>query len=142
MVEVLVAIVLLSFGLIGVAGLQIASVRVSHLSGVQTIADAQARSMLERIRRNPVGVTAGAYNSVALNSRPADPGCASSPCSASDMATSDVANWEADNARLLPGGTGSIRGNGSGSAFTITIVWNDNTPSGPVPRTWVMTAQP
>lgn len=142
MVEVLVAIVLLSFGLVGVAGLQIASVRASHLSGVQTLADVQVRSMMEKIRRNPAGVAAGAYDNVTLNSRPVDPGCTSNPCSATDMAISDVANWEADNARLLPQGTGSVAGHGTGSTFTITVAWDDNTASGTVHRTWTMTVQP
>ena len=70
LVEVLVAVVLLSIGLLGLAKLQFWGVRHTGSAYFRTQATQIANEMSERLRANPAGVAAGAYD---LNSS----GCAS-----------------------------------------------------------------
>jgi type IV pilus assembly protein PilV len=66
LVEVLVALVVLSFGLLGIAGLQITGVRGSQSSLYRSQAVVFMSDMSERIYSNRPGALAGAY--AALNS--------------------------------------------------------------------------
>jgi hypothetical protein len=42
------------------------------------------------------------------------------------MSSFDDGDWHAQLATLLPLGTGSVTGGGTGSVFTITVTWDDN----------------
>ncbi len=61
LVEVLVAVVLLSIGLLGLAKLQFWGVRHTGSAYFRTQATQIANEMVERMRANPVGVAAGYY---------------------------------------------------------------------------------
>ena len=62
LVEVLVAVVLLSIGLLGLAKLQFWGVRHTGSAYFRTQATQIANEMAERLRANPGGVATGAYN--------------------------------------------------------------------------------
>ena len=74
LVEVLVAVVLLSIGLLGLAKLQFWGVRHTGSAYFRTQATQIANEMAERLRANPGGVAAGGY---ALNKG----GCRPAQCS-------------------------------------------------------------
>ena len=57
LLEVLIAIVIFSIGLMGIAGLQASGMRYTQDSQLRTIAIAQAETMADRMRADPVGVS-------------------------------------------------------------------------------------
>lgn len=121
MIELLVAIVVLSVGLVGLAGLQMTSIKLNHSSYLRSQATVFAYDMLDRMRANSGGVALGGYNSI--TGVAADPGCISSGCSAMQMAQYDGREWLLSINNTLPSGTGTVVGNGAD--FTITVMWDD-----------------
>jgi type IV pilus assembly protein PilV len=128
LLEVLISIVILSIGLLGVAGLQLTGLRFSHDANLLYTASQQADDILDRMRANRAGIAAGAYDT--LTGGGTDPGCISTGCTATQMANTDAFEWGTLLAQALPMGTGTITGNGTGSLFTITVTWTEISPSG------------
>ena len=124
MVEVLVAIVILSFGLLGLAGLQADGLRNNTSAYMRSQATLVAYDMLDRMRANMQGVKNGNYDNL-LDTPPSDPDCVTTGCSVLQMAKNDAYEWSEKLAELLPSGQGKVTGNGLGSIFTITIMWDD-----------------
>ncbi len=124
LLEVLVAIVVLSLGLLGLAGLQAATLRNNQIAYYRAIAIQQTYDMADRIRANQAGATGGFYNNPAATHHACAP-CANSQ----EMAEEDFFQWSNNNARMLPAGGGNIAGVAGGS-FDITVSWNENTESG------------
>jgi len=125
MVEVLVAIVVLAVGLLGLAGLQATSLKNNRSSYSRTQAQLLAYDMLDRMRSNRSGVANGNYDNL-LGTTPNDPNCISSGCTIAQLAEFDAFEWSALLLQTLPSGTGSVKGSGKGSIFTITVMWDDN----------------
>jgi len=121
MMEILVTIVVLSIGLLGLAGLQVSGLQNNQSSYYRTVAMQQAYNIADRIRANAAGKDAGAYDS--LSGTASDPGCISSGCTPAQMAQYDQYQWNTDNANLLPSGAGKVARNGK--IFTATIMWDD-----------------
>lgn len=145
LLEILVAIVVLSIGLLGLAGLQAVSLNNNQIAYFRSIATQQAYDMADRMRANlgtPTtgGVRAGDYDNLTAIT-PADPGCLTSGCSASQMATTDHSQWNTINARLLPGGVGTVTNIGNAS-FEINVSWTEKTATGTVTRTFLTTVTP
>lgn len=121
-VEILITIVLVSIGILGVAGLHMTSLKHSQNSYMQTVAMLQAYDMADRIRANSEGAYQGAYNNI--TSAPDDPQCISTACDSEELAEYDAFDWNSDNAYLLPLGAGTVTGNST--EFTITVRWDGN----------------
>lgn len=128
LLEVLISVVVLSIGLLGIAGLQAFGQQNNHSAYLRTQATALAYDMIDRMRANKVGVAGGNYNAVDTTTTTyANPGCASgTTCSAALMAQYDAYDWQTSLASQLPSGNGQVVGAGSGSVFTITVMWNDD----------------
>lgn len=122
LVEVLVTLLIVSVGLLGVAALQLTTLRGNQEAYVRSQASVLAADILDRIRANPLAFRVGAYT-VALNGTG----------TAGSAAGKDLAAWQADIDRRLPGGAavsgGSIAmtqtATSTGDRFivTITIQW-------------------
>jgi type IV pilus assembly protein PilV len=125
MLEVLVAIVVLAFGLLGLAGLQADGLRNNTSAYMRSQATLMAYDMLDRMRANPQGVISGDYDAL-LEITPTDPSCITSGCSIAQMSQHDAFEWSQTLARELPSGQGRVVGSGAGSVFTITVMWDDN----------------
>jgi len=80
LVEVLVAVVLLSIGLLGLAKLQFWGVRHTGSAYFRTQATQIANEMVERMRANPVGVVTGGYALNGAGCGPVDCGVAWDDC--------------------------------------------------------------
>lgn len=130
MIEVLIAILVLSIGLLGLAGLQATGLRNNHQAYQRSIATQQVYDMADRMRANPAGVDAGAYN--AISGIPTNPGCTGSgTCSPANIAAYDAAEWNSANAALLPSGAGTVAVVGP-DVFTIIVTWDElKTGGGP-----------
>lgn len=128
LIEVLIAVLVLSIGLLGLASLQAASLRNNYSSYMRTQALLLANDMADRIRANPTGATAGSYNAIGPGGLPttAPASCQANGCTSAQMATFDTAAWGTLLNNTLPGGTGSVVGNVGGTVFTVTVMWDDN----------------
>jgi len=140
LLEVLVAIVVISLGLLGLAGLQAATLRNNQIAYYRGIAIQQTYDMADRIHANQAGVTAGAYNNLTATI-PTDPDCVTNTCTAANMAVADHSQWNNNNARMLPAGTGTVVAAGGG-AFDITVSWNENTEAGSTAQQFVTRVAP
>lgn len=151
LLEIMVAIVVLSLGLLGLAGLQAASLRNNQTAYYRGIATLQAYDMADRIRANLAGVRAGNYK--LLTGIPANPGCFTTGCSPADMAITDQFQWNTANAALLPDGEGIVAcadgppaagcTDDTGTwAFEITVRWTERTEIGSGPRSFVTRIAP
>jgi type IV pilus assembly protein PilV len=110
LVEVLVAVVVLSIGLLGLAGLQASGMRVGQSSIHRGQAAQLAYDMVDRLRVNIPN--AASYN-IAL---------ADAPPTTDTIPARDLRDWRR---RLLslPGGTGSVAV--AGKEVTIVVQWDD-----------------
>ena len=116
LVEVLVTAVIISVGLLGVAALQLTSLKSNQESYVRSQAAMLAADLLDRMRANQAGVRANHYE-VAANGTG----------TAGTVAANDLIAWQATINRLLPGddtdAAGSVDINGN--IVTITITWRE-----------------
>lgn len=144
LIEVLVTIVVVSIGLLGLAGLQISGLRANVSSEARSKATLLASDIIERMRANPLGVAANNYSAITVtkvsgNCSVATPAkiCSNTStttavnCTASEMATFDQWVW---GCGLTPA-TGAQRGGvinllPSGSA---SVTCTDNNAADPDP---------
>lgn len=141
LLEVLIALVVLSIGLLGLAGLQSTGLRFNQSASMRTQATQLAYDMSDRMRANQVAVNAGYY----LGAAGATAGCHTvsvSGCTPAEMAADDLAAWNAAITRYLPDGEGLIcrdndPSNGTSAAdhgcdnnatspFAIKLWWDDD----------------
>lgn len=117
LVEVLVTLVSTSVGLLGIAALQLATVRNAQEANARLQATALASSMIERIRVNPNGFRDGEY-SVSFNAQGAGDG----------QSRSDIDAWQREIDSTLPGGktwaAGAIERDRGTNAIVVTVRWN------------------
>lgn len=99
LMEVLIALVVLSFGLLGQAGLQAATLKVNQGSMLRSHATTLAYDILDRMRANRNPAIPGGYDNGAMGSTAVGGGA---------IATQDVQQWQARLAAMLPGGAGMI----------------------------------
>jgi type IV pilus assembly protein PilV len=119
LIEVLIALVILSIGLLGLAGLQTISLQFNTSAYYRSQATTLSYSLVDRMRANRQGALANAYNGVFE-----DPPPACNPLGLTGgTPAQDVAAWRNAIACQLPFGTGQITRNGA--EFTITVQWDD-----------------
>lgn len=134
LVEVLIALVVIAFGLLGLVALQSHSMKSTHSAHLRTQATLYAYDMLDRMRANREAARAGGYD---LALEDAAPTC--NPSDA-DLIDCDRAEWRADVASL-PNGTGSI-GYGAATGFaTVRVQWNDERAGGSTSEAVVIQSQ-
>ncbi|MBZ0142132.1 MAG: type IV pilus modification protein PilV [Rhodocyclaceae bacterium] len=137
MIEVLITIVIVSFGLLGIAGMLVRSLDSGMVSTSRSIAVMQANEMADRMRANLSGLRNGSYNAMNFTavSSCSSP-CLTGQCGPADQALLDFCLWNAQNQKKLPLGRGSISqrsdlGAGCATAqffcaFDITISWDES----------------
>jgi type IV pilus assembly protein PilV len=110
MPEILITVLIISFGLLALAGMQSYAVAVNTLSGNRAIAAVQANDLLEMLKANRVGFTAGNYaRAAAFNNTSRTftkyvvPTC-THPCAANVLATHDLQMFTARLKTALPAG--------------------------------------
>ena len=131
LLEILVALLVLSVGLLGLAGLQTFSLRNNHSAFLRSQAIVLAYDALDRIRSNRDQAllgTGSAYNATYSDS-PGAVDC-SSNCTSSRIAQYDLAAWKADVARL-PGGQARIAIDAN-NKVTVQVRWSDNRDGNPL----------
>ena len=139
LVEVLVSTVVLSIGLVGVAGLQAVSLNNNQSAFMRSQASVLAYDLADRMRSNVTGATSNFYD-------PTNPtvtaNCSTTiGCTPQQMALDDLADWNADLATYMPLGQGFVcidstpidgtsfadpQCDGTGTQFSIKVWWDDN----------------
>lgn len=132
MLEVLITVLILSFGLLGMAALITTGVRSNNIAHYRSLATQQTLNIADRMRANLVGVRAGAYDSLDTTI-PANPDCIANDCSEGEMATYDHFQWNTNNDRLLPGGEGTVNGN-LANGFRVVLMWTEKEMDGEVDK--------
>lgn len=119
LIEVLVAVLVLSIGLLGLASLQATSLRYNNDSSVQTQATFLASDMADRMRANVSKAADYPAKSAAANANCYNAG----GCTPDEMAANDVYEWNQALA-TLPAGQGTITSIGGG-LYRITVMWDE-----------------
>ena len=131
LVEALVALLVLSIGLLGVAALQLSSLRANHSSSLRSQATLLAYDIVDRMRANQSAASNGAYDT-ALGITP----------TGGTVAQDDLVRWKQNLTNTLPTGDGAVARSGAGGAvkFTITVQWDDSRGA-EAPLSFVMETQ-
>lgn len=130
LLEVLVALLVLSLGLLGLAGLQTMSLKFNTQSYQRTQATMLIDSMIDRMRANPDAVNSGVYNNIALGAVAASYSfsstCPRQCADADDLARYDIHQWLAAIGApgMLTNGKGGV--SFDGTRHTVTITWWEN----------------
>lgn len=121
LIEVMVALVVLSVGMIGMAALHGQSLRASSSAIFRTQAINLTSDMADRIRANRMGQAA--YGSAAANTN-----CTTADCTPAQMAAEDLYQWQQRVQQELPSGQGTVQYNGGTvpPTFTITVQWDES----------------
>ncbi len=130
LVEVMVAMVIFSVGLLGLAGLQSLGMQNNQTAYFRTVAIQQAYNMADRMRNNITAVNAGSYSALDTNIPVLGTNCITSACAPAALASFDHYEWNTNNAAELPEGRGSVTQ--VGSQFVICVMWNELKVPAPV----------
>lgn len=118
MLEVLIAVLVFSLGIIGLAGLLIFAIQSNHVAYLRTQATFLAHNMADRMAANPAGLWTNAYNGdypVAASTA----SCAAG-CTPAQLAEYDKAQWSTQLTTFLPNVSGNI------TCATTGIVYSPN----------------
>ena len=125
LMEVLIAMLLLSVGMLGMVGLKTASLKYAGQSNARAAASIYATDILDRMRANPVRAVAGQYNLTIGAAAPASP---------TTVAQVDLVQWRQRIAEGLPSGTGSVAV-AANSNVTVVLQWTERTDQAVSPQT-------
>jgi len=120
LVEAMIALLVISVGLLGIASLQLTAMNQNASSLHNSQAVWMAYNMSDRIRANP-----GEFDSYDGEDTAdiTDQDCVSSGCNPGEMVDADIADWKT-MVENLPGGRGIISSNADG--LLVSVMWDDN----------------
>lgn len=156
LLEVLIALLIFSLGLLGMAGLTVLSIKTNHSAYLRTQASFLAEAMSDRMRANIAGVWSGAYDGSYPKGVTA-PNCNSGAgCSPTEVALRDQDAFNKQLSQLLPNASADIACTQAGGAASaadllrrrpyngtclMTVTWSESqlqvgTDSTPYTLTW------
>lgn len=123
LIEVLIALIILSVGMLGIAGLYVQSMQAGRTSMFRHNAVTLAGDIADRIRANPSAGTA--YTATAG----ADKSCVNDvvDCLPADMAAHDIYLWQQQADDSLPNGRVTVTHDGDLvlPSYQITVGWDE-----------------
>ena len=129
LLEVMIALVIFSFGLLALAALMAKGLQYNTSALHRSYASSQAYDMADRMRANQLALEHPFYYKD-INPPAGDPpSCLCDdecPCDREAMATFDAWQWNSMNAAVLPSGSGTVKKKNGTSYYTISISWNEN----------------
>jgi len=122
LVEVLIALVVMSIGMLGIAGLYVQSMQAGRTSMLHHNAITMAGDVADRIRANPRA--GAAYAGAGANNNCVSGGI---NCTPDQMAANDIFLWQLQAANTLPNGTVTIVFNNAvlPPTYQITVAWQE-----------------
>lgn len=132
LIEALVAILILSFGLLALGGFLTYAVQLPKLSGNRSVAVVAANDLVERMRANSSGslsyvTSTFSATSTVPSSMPSGSTCSFPNCTATSLATMDVATVDFQVKRQLPNGgiTVTIPNNAAPTIGNVWVIWQE-----------------
>jgi len=122
LVEVLIALIIMSVGMLGIAGLYVQSMQAGRTSMFRHQAVTLAGDVADRIRANPrAGI---AYAGFGANNNCVAAGV---DCNEAQMAANDIFIWDQEALGSLPSGDVIVAYDGAAipPLYTITIQWTE-----------------
>jgi type IV pilus assembly protein PilV len=122
LVEALVALLVLSIGLLGIGMMQLTSLRSNHASSLRSQATLLAYDITDRMRAN---------RNAAINTNEYDIAIGAAATTGT-VAGDDLDGWKQNLATTLPGGDGSVariqvvNGTITTTTFVVTVQWDDS----------------
>lgn len=131
LIEVLVAMLILSFGMLALSGMLAYAVQMPKLSAYRSTAMMQAAGHIERMRANPAGYASGAYVETMTYNTTIAPvtACAYPACDAAAIATLDEFETNSGLRRELPLGGMRVVCNGACTSLEgdLWVMWQEPT---------------
>lgn len=133
LLEVMIAMVIFSIGLLGLAGIQAVSLNNNHSAYTRTISMQLAYNMADALRTSTdtsgqVSSTFDAVTSAIPGTAPAscvqENGGGAPNCTADGLAAFEIYHWKKRIEDTLPTGLGTVTRNGE--IYTITIMWDED----------------
>ena len=137
LIEVLVAVVILSIGLLGIAALQTTSVKNVQTANFRGQATLLTDNLIDRMRANRTGTINGDYIENSFPISPSAPSCDETlACTTTQLAKDDLTKWYANlersignsetvSAKITCDGVVGAGACAVGSIITITISWQE-----------------
>jgi type IV pilus assembly protein PilV len=122
LVEVLIALIIMSVGMLGIAGLYVHSMQAGRTSLFRHHAVTLAGDIADRIRANPLG--GAAYEGGGANNNCVAGGV---NCTADEMAANDVFLWAEQADATLPDGEVAVEYDDAAvpSTYEVTVTWKE-----------------
>ncbi|MGE5160960.1 MAG: type IV pilus modification protein PilV [Betaproteobacteria bacterium] len=126
MIEVLVALTIVAFGMLGLLGLQARALGVQKDAFHRRQAAELVAQLAERLRANHLAFLAGRY-ALAFDASVEAPSTALScaaPCSSAQVAQRDLDEWRIELRRRIPGAAAYLRWDaGSRRGIAVAVAW-------------------
>jgi type IV pilus assembly protein PilV len=129
LLEILVALLIVSIGLLGIAGIIAIGLKNNQSAGFRSQATWLANDIVDRMRANrvtaetPAGVRSSCYVI----------GLEDTPSADADVCATDVRQWRTALAAALPAGTGSVALDAATRKVTVVVQWDDSRGAGGLP---------
>jgi type IV pilus assembly protein PilV len=126
LIEVLIAMVVLAVGLLGLAGLQVTSLRNNQSAYNRSQATQLSYDLADRMRAMRASIVGiAAYTAILPGAATAKANCLNiTGCTPADMAENDLYQWNLAVTTNLPSGAATIAV--LAGVYTISINWDDN----------------
>jgi type IV pilus assembly protein PilV len=104
LIEALVAFLILSVGMLGIASLQTMSLKSGHSAAMRTVAVMKVEEILESMRSNPAAIPdyAAGTGDPGIDSGCSQAGVPASTCTPSEMAQDEIFRWKNSLIEALP----------------------------------------
>jgi type IV pilus assembly protein PilV len=143
LVETLVALVVISIGLLGIAKMQALAIVSTRISSMRSLIAIEASSMASAIHANraywttagpanlQVSLTSGSGGGTITSStdsalQASSTNCQSAQCVGAPMAEYDLKQWGGSLYNVMPTSTASVACSGTQTACTITVNWTES----------------
>ncbi|MGH8158327.1 MAG: type IV pilus modification protein PilV [Rhodanobacter sp.] len=133
LMEVLVALVVISIGLLGIASMQASAIASTHTSQTESLVSIEARSLADAMQANPgywasglfpasFTITNNTISDTALAGQNTD--CGTIACTPGQLAGYDLQHWATQLNLQVPGSTATVACQASTPyVCSITVVW-------------------
>lgn len=118
LLEMMIAVLIISFGLLGLAGLQAASLRNNHSAYLRSVATQLAYELSDRVRANKTIDYSTAT--------PTPHSSCSVSCTPIQIAEDDLDHWRTEVAAALPGSPVPTLTKSASGSYSLNITWIDD----------------
>ena len=122
LIEALVAFLILSIGMLGIASLQTMSLKSGHTAALRTAAILKVDEILESMRSNPTALLSYAAGTADMGT---DNGCSQTTiaavnCTPAQLAVDELFRWKNSLIEALPNNAGTVMTN-----IVVTVNWSE-----------------